>query len=177
MESAKGLGQRDTKGDTKACFLFESWVSSDMLAEAVMGFGAEIIVMVKTNTKVFCNETIENLKKDCPGGSYLVLRIKSVVPREMPLIAISYKYNAWKVLSLIYTEDTGNSKEGITYLSRYPELFANVAIFSVARPLVISKFFGYINEVGFHKNSRQSDLAQENYWVAQFGWLRLCAIV
>ena len=75
-----------------------------------------------------------------------------MVPRERPLIAMIYKYNAWKVLYLIDTYDTGNTKEGINYLSRYPELFANVAIFYVASPSLISKLFGSVNEVGFHNN-------------------------
>ena len=41
-----------------------------------MGLGAELIGMVKTNTKGFCKETIGKLTKDWPGGSYLVLRSK-----------------------------------------------------------------------------------------------------
>ena len=38
----------------------------------------------------------------------------------------------------------------------------------------MSNFFGYVNEVGSHSKSRQSDLALEKSWVALFGWLRLC---
>ena len=41
-----------------------------------MDVGAELICMVKTNTKIFCKETIENLTKDWPGGAYIVLRNK-----------------------------------------------------------------------------------------------------
>ena len=50
--------------------------------------GAKLIGMVKRNTKGFCKDTIDNLTKDWPGGSYLVLRIKTMVPRYRPLIAI-----------------------------------------------------------------------------------------
>ena len=64
-----------------------------------MEIGAEFIGMVKTNTKGFYKETIEKFTKDWPGGSYLVLRSKPMVPGDRPLIAIGYKYNAWKVLS------------------------------------------------------------------------------
>ena len=39
------------------------------------------------------------------------------------------------------------------------------------------KFFGAVNEVESHNNSRQSDLALENFWVTQCGWLRLCTTV
>ena len=78
--------------------------------------GAELIGTVKTNTKGFCKETIEKLTKNCPGGSYLVLRSKHMVPRGRPLIAIGYKYNARKVLSFIVTDNEGSTKTGIPYL-------------------------------------------------------------
>ena len=97
--------------------------------------------MVKTNTKGFCKDTIEKLTKDWPGGSYLVLRIKPMVPGGRPLIAIGYKYNERKVLSFIVTDNTGITKNGIPYLSKYPDQFTNVSIRPVARPIVMSKKF------------------------------------
>ena len=103
--------------------------------------GAELIGTVKTNTKVFCRETIEKLTKDCPGGSYFALRSKPMVPGDWPLIAIGYKYNARKVLSFIVTYNAGSTKTGIPYLSNYPDQFTNVAIRPIARPLVMSIFF------------------------------------
>ena len=50
--------------------------------------------MVKTNTKVFCKDTIENLTKNWPVGSYIVFRSNPMVPGDRPLISIGYKYNA-----------------------------------------------------------------------------------
>ena len=70
-----------------------------------MELGAEFVGMVKIDTKGFCKETYENLTKDWPGGSYLMLRSKPMVPGERPLISIGYKYNARKVLSFIVTEN------------------------------------------------------------------------
>ena len=102
---------------------------------------AELIGMVKTNTKGFCKETIENLTKDWPGGSYLVLRSKPMLPGYRPIIVIGYKYNVQKVLSFIVTDNAWSTKTGIPYLSKYPDQFTNVAIRPVARPLVISIFF------------------------------------
>ena len=49
-----------------------------------MEVGSKFIGMVKTNTKGFCKETIEKLTKDWPGGSYLVLRSKPMVPGGRP---------------------------------------------------------------------------------------------
>ena len=62
------------KGETEDCFLFYSWLASKKAAEAAMEIGAELIGMVKKNTKRFCKETIEKLTNDWPGGSYFVLR-------------------------------------------------------------------------------------------------------
>ena len=106
-----------------------------------MELGAEFIGMVKTNTKGLCKETIEKLTKDWSGGSYLVLRIKPMVPGGRPLIAIGYKYNARKVIFFIVTENAGSTKTGIPYLSKYPDQFTNVAIRPVAHPLVMSICF------------------------------------
>ena len=56
-----------------------------------MEVGAELIGMVKTNTNLLCKDTTEKLTKDRPGGSYLVLRSKPMVPRGRPIISIGYK--------------------------------------------------------------------------------------
>ena len=61
-----------------------------------------------------------------------------MVPGGWPLIAIGYKYNARKVLSFIVMDNTGSTKTGIPYLSKYPDQFTNVSIRPVARPLVMS---------------------------------------
>ena len=81
MEATKGIGQKSIKGGTKDCFLFDNCFVSKKAAEAEMEVGANFIGMVKTNTKVFCKETIEKLTKDWPGSSYLVLRRNPMVPR------------------------------------------------------------------------------------------------
>ena len=44
-------------------FSFSSWFYSKKLEEAATDVGADLIGMVKTNTKVFKKETIENLTK------------------------------------------------------------------------------------------------------------------
>ena len=50
-----------------------------------------------------------------------MLRNKPMVPRDRPLIAIGYKYNARKVLSFIFTDNAGITKTDIPYLSKYPD--------------------------------------------------------
>ena len=141
MEETKGIGQKSKKGGPKDCFLFDSWFASKKAAEAAMELGAELIGMVKTNTKGFCKDTIEKFTKNWPGGSYLVLRSKHMVTGGRTLIDIGYKYNTRKVLSFIVKDNSGSTKTVIPYLSKYPDQFTNVSIRPVARPLVMSIFF------------------------------------
>ena len=133
MEETKGRGQKSKKGGPKDFFLFDSWFDLKKSADAAMELGAELIGMVKTNTKGVCKEKIEKLTKNWPGGSYLVLRSKPMVPGGRPLIAVSYKYNVQKVISFIVTNNAGSTKTGIPYLSKYPDQFTNVSIRPVVR--------------------------------------------
>ena len=103
----------------------------------MMGVGDDLVGMVNTNTKGFCKDTIEKLTKGWPGGSYLVLKIKPVVPGDRPLVDIGYKYNARKVLYFIVAYNIGSTKTGIPYLYHYPDQFTNFSIRSVARTLVM----------------------------------------
>ena len=112
------IGQRDMKGATNDCFLFDSCFSSNKLVESEMDIGTYMIGVVKTNTEGFYKETIENITNNWPGDSYLVFRRKPMVPRFRPIIAIGYKYNTWKVIYFLDTEDTVSTNSVITYLSK-----------------------------------------------------------
>ena len=67
-------------------------------ADASASIVVDLIGMEKTNTKGFCEATIDGLTKDCLGGSYIVLRRNPMVPVDSPLLTIGYNYNYWKVL-------------------------------------------------------------------------------
>ena len=62
------MGHRDVKGDTKECFMFHSWFSSNRQDEADMDVGEDMIGMVKTNKTLSYKDTIENLTNNWPGG-------------------------------------------------------------------------------------------------------------
>ena len=53
MEATSGIGQKSIKRGTKDCSLFDSWFASKKAVEAAMEIGAELVGMVKTNTKGF----------------------------------------------------------------------------------------------------------------------------
>ena len=91
MDETKGVGQRDLKGSTRDFFLSESWFSLKKAAYAAAFIGVDLIGTVKTKTKGFCKATIEGSTKYWPGGSYIVSRIKPMVPWERPLIDIGDK--------------------------------------------------------------------------------------
>ena len=74
-----------------------------------------------------------------------------MVPGGRPLLAIDYTYNTRKVLYFIVKDNIGTTKAGLHHLSKYPEPFYNVDICPVARPLVMSKFFGSVNQFDSHK--------------------------
>ena len=65
----KALGQSDIKGATKYCFIFGSLFASKRLDAYVMDVGTYIIGVVKTNTKGFCKNTINNMTNDWSAGS------------------------------------------------------------------------------------------------------------
>ena len=93
-EVVVGLCQRKGKYYTKDCFVFYSWFSSKRSDADLTDIGSDFIGLVKTKTKGFCNNTINNMKKYCPGGSCLVFKNNPMVPGYSPLLAIGYKYNS-----------------------------------------------------------------------------------
>ena len=145
--------------------------------EASVSIGVDLIGIVKTNTKGFFKATIEGLTKDWPGGSYIVLSSNNMVPGERPLIEIGYKYNYQNILSFVATVGAGRTMLGINYLLTFPDQFSNISICPVARPHLMSKFFGLVNEVESHNKSRKSDIVMDKFWVKQCGWLWLCTTV
>ena len=80
-----------------------------------------------------------------------------MVPRDRPTIYIGYKYNYWKVLSFIATEDVGIINAGISYLSNHPYHFDNFNILPVPCPLVVSRFLGSVNYIYSQNKYIQSD--------------------
>ena len=126
MESRKGIGQKYRKVGTKDYFIFASWFYSNKSEEAAMEVRSEFIGTAKKTTKGLCKDTIEKLTKDGPGGSYLVLSSKPMVPGGRPIIAIGYKYNARKVLYFIVIENAEITRAGLPYLSKDIEQFINV---------------------------------------------------
>ena len=107
MEATKGIYHKYRKGATKDCFLLNIWFSSIKASKAMNEVGDKFIGIVKKITKGSSRTPFEMLTKDWPGGSYLLLWSKPMVPGYSPLIDVGYKYNAQKSLSSIVTDNAG----------------------------------------------------------------------
>ena len=68
-----------------------------------MDVGAYIICIVKTNKKLFCNDTADKIKNDWPEGYYLVSKKKYTMNGDRLIIDTGCKYNYQKVIYLIAT--------------------------------------------------------------------------
>ena len=151
--STKRCGQL-TSNDT---YFVDSWFSSVKTAEEVAAAGVNYCGPVKTSHKGFCLALLENLMKDWPGGSYLVLKSTQIFPGESPLLAISYKYNSRKVLGFIATEGAGSTEPGDPYLSRFPDIYSNVSVRPIVCPHLLGRYLNACNAIDNQNRMRQSD--------------------
>ena len=71
-----------------------------------MDVGYGIIGIVITNKKGLCKDTIDNMTKNWPCGSYPVLKRKSIVIGDKPLIATDYRYSIGTLLGCSVCLDT-----------------------------------------------------------------------
>ena len=97
--AAKECGQL-TSNDT---YFSDKWFGYVKTAEEVMDTGFDYYGPVKISHKVFFIAKLENLMKDWPEWSYIVMKSTQRVPYERPLLAIGYKYNSRTVLVLVAT--------------------------------------------------------------------------
>ena len=82
--ATKGCVQM-TSNDT---YFADSWFSGVKTYEDVMAKGVDYCGPVNTSRKGFCLATLENLMKECPVESYLVMESTPRVPGDIPLMTI-----------------------------------------------------------------------------------------
>ena len=111
-----------------------------------------------TSHKGFCLATLENLMKDYPGGSYLVLNSTPIVPGETPLLATGYKYNYRKVLVIIAAEGGGSTAPGDPYLYLFPDIYYNISFCPVVWPHLLGRYFNFCNEIYNHNRIKNSGI-------------------
>ena len=84
----------DTKGwgqlISNETYFADSWFSSVKTDEEEIIEGVDYCGPAKTSHKGFCLNTLENLMKDFPGGSYIFTKITPRFTSERPLLGIGY---------------------------------------------------------------------------------------
>ena len=110
-----------------------------------MAAGIDYCGTERTIHRVFCLAKLERLMKDWPGVSYLVMKIDTRVPGEIPPLEIGYKYNSRKVLGFIATAGSGSNEPGDPYLSCFPHIYYNVSFFRVVCPHLLGRYFSACN--------------------------------
>ena len=133
-----------TSNDTYFSDIWFSGVKTDddAMAEGIYYWG-----LVKTSSKGFCLDKLENLMNYWPGGSYIVMRRTPRFPGGRPLIDIRYNYNYGKILWFISNEGAGSNEPGDPYLSRFPDMYFNVSIFPVVRPKFLGRHLNTCNPI------------------------------
>jgi hypothetical protein len=88
--------------------------------------GHENIAAIKSNNGLFPKDELQEMMKDYPSGTYLVL--ETTTPKtNVKLVAIGYKYNSRKFLCFIMTKDAGSSAPGHRlYIAKFPDKFGNI---------------------------------------------------
>ena len=92
---------------------------------------------------------------------YLVLKSMTIVQVYIPMTAIGYKYNPWKVLILISSEGVDIIVTGKPCLSRYPDHFSSVVILPVICSCVFGSHFNVCNSIDWHNKIWQYGLVLE----------------
>ena len=100
---------------------------------------------LKMSYEGFCLDTFRKLMKECPEGSYLVMKIILGFPDDRPLMALRYKYNSRVFVWFISTQGGGSTEPGVPYLSRFPDNCSNVSICLAVHPLVLGNYFNACN--------------------------------
>ena len=139
--------------------------------------GIEYYGLAKISHKGFCLTKVNQLVKDWPGGSYLVLKSTTRVPGGRPLMEIGYNYNSRRFRVLIATEGSGSTEPGNPYLSYLPDIFSNVDVCPVPPPHLLGRYLHSCKPIDNQNRMWQYYLALEKYLVTQSGYFRLLTIV
>ena len=153
-------------------WLGDSWFGSVKTVTHLATNNKYAIMHIKTAHRRCPKAFLEKQMQDMPGGTWIVLEGRAV-KEGVDLVSIGYKYNKKKVLVFLFNKGAGSTAPGEPYEARFPDAFGNVCIRHVKRPVVVSRFFKFSNQVDLHNQARQFDLALEKKWITQDGWFRL----
>ncbi len=134
--------------------------------------GFHYVGQVKTAHKHYPKAWLEEKMKDMGAGTWLCL--KATTPGdEVPLIAVSYKYNKKRVLLFIMTEGAGSTRPGAPYNCQFRNK-NGIVVKKVPHPDFITKYFDCANAVDIHNQIRQGTIRLEKRWVTHTTVIFIC---
>lgn len=145
-------------------FVFDSGWGGVEMAKKLFDEGHSVIIHIKNSFGGFPKDALEEQLRGMPGGSHLEMR---ATVDGVNLIAIGSKFNSNKTQFHVATDGAGSTKAGKPYTSKYHDELGNVLTREVARPAVVSRYFGKFNKVDIHDHLRQHELALEEKWVGK----------
>ena len=122
MELTKELGHSNMKCSAKDLYVYKVGVPQRGLLNLQCMLALMLLLWLKP-IRLICKDTIKNITKYWPGGYYLTLKRKYMVPRDRSLLSSVCKYNYFKFLSLIDTDNSGSTQFGIPFFYNYSYQF------------------------------------------------------
>jgi len=170
LRIAKG-GEQPVSPGMKECVKADAWFGSITCADVLSVHNFKSIMSVRTNCGLFPKAFIEEVLKDAPDGTHIILT--GTGPRGTQLMKIGYRYSSKKNLLFIASQDGGSTRTGTSYEMKFTDEFGNVCVRFVDRPEIVSEFFMDSNIIDSFNHMRQFELAMEKKWYTHDGYFRL----
>ena len=128
--------QREGRVDT---YLGDSWFASvDTVVQLKKRFNANFIGVIKTNHSKYPKKWLEEMMKEWPPGSHLLLK---TTHDNVTLFTCGYKYLKRKVCCFIFTEGAGHTAGGHCYEAKWNDDNRYTMTKEFPYLQVISKYF------------------------------------
>ena len=170
MKSKKGCRQLSSNNTSLFTDIHFSLVKTaeDSNAERVDYCG----LVKRTQKRIFLS-MLEILMVIFPGGYYLVMKIKMIVPGVRTVLVIVYKYNYRKVPGFIADKGGDSTAPDYLCLFYFPDTYSNFSIIRVVHLHILGIYFNAFNVIDQHNNIWKYELELEKYWFIKRSHLEL----
>ncbi len=158
------------EGEEKSLVVDDASFGSITCAVELAQCHYDCMLQIRTNSSLFPKAYMETALENAPGGCKIVLTASH---RDIPLIAISYRYSTRTTLLFVATKNAGSTRPGKPYEMKFNDAFGNVVQHLVECPEILSDFFEKSNSIDKHNQLQQGDLAFEKRWLTQVPYFRL----